>query len=432
MYTYRRLVAIKLLALCTCVWTPIVHAYTTEEITTYLDRLNLLLTDASPPDTESITVILEPFIIRLAPLAKRTFKSYYTSLNDIERNQVDILLGQRLVLDLATIFSSNTISQVRLDRFSVDDATATAVLHASGNPNPIQLEIKWIQLGKNWHLHTIKIDEKKLSSIYYKLFAEILNQEYSVEVLYSNLRRLPYIQLEDFSGGTPGKNPTGWRTLRRTDDQKPKHYYVREDQENYYVAAQDTGLSVILGRPLHWNPRQYPILTWCWRANALPPGGNEKLNHANDSAAGIYVLFSRNLLGVPRQVKYVWSTTLPEGTIDRRNKIWRPYFFVVESGAKNLGKWTFEAVNLYEAHQYAFENEKPPNRTLAIGLLTDANSTDSYAEAFYADFRAWSLEAQDQGLIENYCNCFSNNTTSLLSETLEPNLSDLPSKEAKP
>jgi hypothetical protein len=207
-----------------------------------------------------------------------------------------------------------------------------------------------------------------------------------------------------------------------------------EDQGQYYVAVQDTGLSIILGRPLHWNPRQYPILTCRWRANALPPGGNERLDHANDSAAGIYVLFSRNFFGVPRQVKYVWNTTLPEGTIDRRKKIWRPYFFVVESGYANVGKWVFEEVNIYKAHQYAFDNDKPSNRTLAMGLLTDANSTHSYAEAFYADFRAWSLEAQEQGLIKDYCGCFSNSEAGVspLQDPLVPTASHTPGEESQP
>ena len=100
--------------------------------------------------------------------------------------------------------------------------------------------------------------------------------------------------------------------------------------------------------------------------------------------------------------------------------------------SRNLGKWVFEEVNLYTAHQYAFDNDKPPDRTLAIGLLTDANSTHSYAEAFYADFRAWSVEAQEQGLIENYCGCFSNSEASVLQDPRVPTISHSPSEQAQP
>ena len=100
----------------------------------------------------------------------------------------------------------------------------------------------------------------------------------------------------------------------------------------------------------------------------LPPGGNEFLNHANDSAAGLYVIFSQNWLHVPKQLKYVWSSTLPEGTIGRRNKIFRPWFFVLESGEANRGRWTFEQVDLERDHKLKLGGS-PAARTIGLGLL---------------------------------------------------------------
>jgi hypothetical protein len=143
-------------------------------------------------------------------------------------------------------------------------------------------------------------------------------------------------------------------------------------------------------------------MTWCWRAAALPLGGNEFLDDANDSAAGLYVIFSKNWMGIPKQLKYVWSTTLPEGTVGRRDKIFRPWFFVVESGATNLGKWTFEVVDLEKHHREKLGG-RPAERTIGLGLLTDANSTRSYAEAYYADLRVWTRQAFDGGRVTNYC-----------------------------
>ena len=121
----------------------------------------------------------------------------------------------------------------------------------------------------------------------------------------------------------------------------------------------------------------------------------------NDSAAGIYVIFSR-FLGIPKQLKYVWSTTLPEGTVGRRDKIFRPWFFVVESGEANLGKWTFETVDLVQ-HYRAKIGGRPADRTVGLGLLTDANSTRAYAEADYADLRVRTREAFDDGRVTNHC-----------------------------
>ena len=172
------------------------------------------------------------------------------------------------------------------------------------------------------------------------------------------------------------------------------------------MAARDSGSSVILAKSLRWNPRKYPIMTWCWKTTALPPGGDERYNHTNDSAAGLYVVFSYNWFGAPKQLKYVWSSTLPEGTIGKRDMIFRPWFFVLESGEENLGRWTFETVDL-EAHFKLKLDGKPDKKTDSVHLLTDANSTKSYAEAYYADLRAWPREALAQGRVENYCDCLN-------------------------
>lgn len=213
-----------------------------------------------------------------------------------------------------------------------------------------------------------------------------------------------YLVLEDFSGTPVGQLPKDW-TWRDRDEEKPKPYVVEGAEGRRYLVARDTGSSVILGKQVKWNPLVYPILTWCWRVNALPPGGDERYDRTNDSAAGLYVIFSTNWLAVPRQIKYVWSTTLEEGTSGRRNRVARPFFVVVESGERHLGKWAFEQADLVADHQ-RFYGKTPPDRTMGLAILTDANSTRSYAEAFYAGLRVWTREAQERGLIENYCSCY--------------------------
>ena len=155
---------------------------------------------------------------------------------------------------------------------------------------------------------------------------------------------------------------------------------------------------------VHWNPREYPILTWCWRATSLPPGGSERVNHLNDSAAGLYAIFGKNWVGIPQQIKYVWSTTLPVGTVDRRKKFARPYFFVLESGTDRLGRWTFEQVDLHENFRRVYGG-KPRSRTLGIGVLTDGNNTHAHVAADYADVRVWTREALASGGVHNYCEC---------------------------
>ena len=209
----------------------------------------------------------------------------------------------------------------------------------------------------------------------------------------------PYIVLEDFATTPLDSLPQDWR-WRRKDNDKPKLYAVREVNGRRYLAAQDTGHSVVLIKRFDWDPRQYPIMTWCWRADALPPGGDERYTETNDSAAGVHVIFSRNLFGIPRQIKYVWSTTLAIGTVSRRKGIARPWFVVLQSGPEKLGQWLQEQVDLARDHERVLSS-KLPKKTIGIALLTDANSTEGYAAAAYADFRVWPRAALAH--IPNYC-----------------------------
>jgi hypothetical protein len=209
-----------------------------------------------------------------------------------------------------------------------------------------------------------------------------------------------YVVIEDFATSTLDSLPSGW-SWRGKDNDKPKLYAVRATNGQRYLAAQDTGLSVALFKRANWNPQHYPIMTWCWRANDLPPGADERYTETNDSAAGVYVMVSKTfLLGIPRMIKYAWSTTLAKGTIGRRKGIGRPWVIVLESGPEKLGQWVFEEIDLARDHKLTFKRDLP-NKIIAIAVLTDANQTRSYAEAAYADFRAWPKAAL--GHIPNYC-----------------------------
>ncbi len=209
-----------------------------------------------------------------------------------------------------------------------------------------------------------------------------------------------YVVIENFATSSLDSLPSGW-SWRGKDNDKPKLYAVRETNGQRYLAAQDTGLSVALFKRANWNPQNYPIMTWCWRANDLPSGADERYTETNDSAAGVYVMVSKTfLLGIPRMIKYAWSTTLAKGTMGRRKGIGRPWVIVLESGPEKLGQWIFEEIDLARDHKLTFKRDLP-NKIFAIAVLTDANQTRSYAEAAYADFRAWPKAAL--GHIPNYC-----------------------------
>jgi len=146
-----------------------------------------------------------------------------------------------------------------------------------------------------------------------------------------------YLTLEDFPNTPIGSLPRDWR-WRDKDDNKLKSYTVQETNRRYYLTAQDTGHSVVLFKRIELNPHQYPIMTWCWRVDDLPVGRDEGYTETNDSAAAVHIITSKTFfLGIPRQIKYVWSTTLEPDIIGRRKGIGRSWFVMLKNESDRTG-----------------------------------------------------------------------------------------------
>ena len=385
-----------------------------------LARFNAALDDSSPPALEGF---LDEFAGRrvdhqrftrtvFRDYCARTLKGYGKFMSGKELDDFVALHEERLqkefrahwVSALAAYLREGPLTSLRLveidDRGDEAEVEIAAETGPGGEPRTLILQLR---AGPDWRLVDVEAGGLRASDLLRGRFEEILGNEYSLPVLEAQMRQRPYVVLENFSTTEPGRPPEGWG-WRNKDRDKPKPYTVLAAGSQRYLAARDSGSSIILLKVSHWNPRQYPILTWCWRAESLPPGGDERYGPTNDSAAGLYVFFSQNWLGIPRQIKYVWSSTLPEGTVDRRKRFARPWFFVVESGTGNLGSWVFEQVDLLADYDRVYGGE-PKSRTRGLGILTDANSTHSYAEAHYADLRVWTREALERGEVRNHCEC---------------------------
>ena len=327
-------------------------------------------------------------------------RSGFRAYVEAQRGRLRAALRQRLVADLAERLDRGPPAlEVVASRF--DGGSGRAEVAVPGGP-AILCHLK--RTADGWRLRDLRIEDRRLSRIYRRRYKDVLDRRDSPAVLESRLLDREYIVLEDFSLSRPGDLPMAWGWRDRDDDAE-KPYRVRRHGRVSFLEARASDASVLMLRLAQWNPRRFPILTWCWRADALPEGGDERYGATNDSAGGVYVIFSLTLLGAPRHVKYVWSTTLAPGTVGRRNRMFRPWFIVAESGAENLGRWTFEAVDLERDYGRTYGGD-PKDRTVGLGLLTDGNNTGTPAEACYGDLRAWSRQAWEQGRVVDHCDGF--------------------------
>lgn len=222
-----------------------------------------------------------------------------------------------------------------------------------------------------------------------------------------------YLMLEDFQkyGGNPFSD---WQYRKEYSKAASVYSIIEENGRKFLRASTQRGSSMVqIGKQVNennllsknkisWDIYTYPNLNWEWRVRTIPSGGNENQDRKNDSAASIYVVFQK--VRVPfagwqyqpaNWIKYVWSSTLPVGTVITRKfsrfgmSLYEGKYIVVASGQKDLGKWTAFKRNVLADYRTHFGGN-PSFHPIVIGILTDSNSTKSNAEADYDNIKVTS------------------------------------------
>ena len=233
----------------------------------------------------------------------------------------------------------------------------------------------------------------------------IITIPHSLSLGQSHVKKLENgaILLENFEDNRIGDLPGDWYDR---DGNKPLYKHTIEEQKTYKYKIQKEGESKYLRyegtRAKHIsfplinedkeniydiNLYETPILSWKVRAHKLPEEANEKSSDRNDSVASIYVVFDMGRVAlvkkVPKSIRYTWSTTLPEG--ETGSKLFgNQQIIVVNSGEQDAGEWvTFER-NLVKDYRQMFGDD-PPKHPIAILILSDGDSTNSYVKADYDD-----------------------------------------------
>jgi Protein of unknown function (DUF3047) len=196
------------------------------------------------------------------------------------------------------------------------------------------------------------------------------------------------ISLDNFDTDQPLAFPRQWKA-RGSEEVARVVYQVAEENGNRFLHAHAEKQDEQIGISRSFQPKEFPVLQWRWRAKQLPAGGNEQATNTNDSAAGVYVVFDNTVL--PRAIKYVWSSTLPVGTRFTSPVYRRSRTVVLQSGPGQVNEWKLEMVNFYSDYKELFGEE--PGEVQGIAILTDSDGTKSVAEADYDDFTLLSSEA---------------------------------------
>ena len=217
----------------------------------------------------------------------------------------------KLIADLANLLASPALHGLMIENITAAGSRGRAELHALYPDGPVVLIADLTLSGKTWKIAALEIVGRSVAAHYRGLYANLITANYSLPVLEAEMAEREFVVLDDFSATWDGNRPMDWGAWKEKDRAKPMLYHIEQNGTQYYMTARDSSHSVIVGKFVQWNPRQYPIMSWCWRANSLPVGGNEFLDDANDSAAGIYVFSRKTSLASPNSLNTFGARRCP-------------------------------------------------------------------------------------------------------------------------
>jgi hypothetical protein len=185
--------------------------------------------------------------------------------------------------------------------------------------------------------------------------------------------------------GSVGLFPANWQARKGGWRDAPPdeiYYKVQSEEGNLYLGAETTGRAIDAGVGAEVSLRAYNRVRWRWRAWSLPEGANEEDEDKNDSGAAVRLIFQGGLR--PRMLKYVWSSTLPQGKETQSAGNSKIQVIVLRSGMQDTGRWVWEEVDAYGDYKRLFGGE--PRSLHVWGIITDSDNTGGHVKADYDDF----------------------------------------------
>ncbi len=191
------------------------------------------------------------------------------------------------------------------------------------------------------------------------------------------------LMIADFQKQPVNGFPMGWKVkwlfwYREPRGSEP--YVIVKDRNNRYLKGNSKSNAVTIGRGFNYELKKYHYLSWRWKVDEIPKNGAENNIFRSDSAAGLYVIFSYF-----KFIKYVWSSTLPVGTITTSPFSPGTKIIVVRSGHQDTGIWLQEKRNLVSDYTSVFGKAPVDVNPKGIAILTDSDATHSSAIASYDD-----------------------------------------------
>ena len=200
----------------------------------------------------------------------------------------------------------------------------------------------------------------------------------------------------DMTGGAPA----GWVWDKKAGTPTMK---IGKDGTNYYMHLFSQGnTSFGLRTSARVNVKDFPIISWRWKVNKLPAGGDVRKKEADDQALQVYVAFKETgfpaVLNTP-VVGYIWDNEAPKGWSGRSKQIGgdKLRYVVLRNKTDKTGQWYTERRNIYEDYKRLFADingGEPLGVTTGVQVHINTQRTKNSAEGMIGDI-FFSSEVKD-------------------------------------
>ncbi|MBN1794551.1 MAG: DUF3047 domain-containing protein [Candidatus Omnitrophica bacterium] len=127
---------------------------------------------------------------------------------------------------------------------------------------------------------------------------------------------------------------------------------------------------------------ELPMVSWKWSVVQFP---DKPAPEFDDYPARLYVCFPGISFSRSKFLEYVWDRNQEKESV-LTGAAENIKIIVVRSGDCEEGLWCIEERNIHDDYVMAFGAE-PPKRVRAIAIMSDADGTESSAEALFDDIK---------------------------------------------
>jgi hypothetical protein len=191
------------------------------------------------------------------------------------------------------------------------------------------------------------------------------------------------LTVDRFQGGVNAEGiPSGWK-LEKIPGPNSK-YVIERDKEDLFLRLHSVNDGFGLRKEISFDIRQYPYLSWWWKAGQLPKGGDIRKKETDDQGGQIFVVFPRfPFLVNSRSMGYIWDTQAPKGLAGTSPAYNKAKYVILQSGTEKLNQWVFESRNVFEDYKKYFQEDPPP--VGAVLIYINSQYTQTAAEICFTE-----------------------------------------------